>query len=124
MEHDMSTTKTVKRPKQLRGAKKRKFRQMVEGRLAEFGYSRSMYAWQESPARLLMCLNGSMRVFTIHAGMRLSALEFELGRLSAWAEILGLTPRQTPATDAPRANGAQVDLLDAIKARAPIHAAA
>lgn len=120
----MSTTKTVKHPKQLRGARKAKFRKMVESRLSDLGYSRSMYAWQESPARLLIVLNGSMRTFTIHAGMRLATLEYELGRLSTWAEVLGLTPRQTPATDAPRANGAQVDLLDAIRQRAPIHAAA
>ena len=120
----MSTVKTVKRPKQLRGAKKAKFRKSVESRLAELGFSRSMYCWQESPARLLIVLNGAMRVFHIHAGMRLSALEFELGRLSTWAEVLGYSPQQTPASEAPRVNGAQIDLMDAIKQRAPIHAAA
>lgn len=118
------STKTVKRPKQLRGAKKAAFRRMVTERLLSMGYSRAMFSWQEAPARLLIVIRNEMRVFTIHAGMRLSALEYELGRLATWAEVQGYSPRQTPATDAPRANGAQVDLLDAIKARAPIHAAA
>ena len=116
------STRTVKRPKQLRGAKKAAFRRMVTERLLAMGYSRAMFSWQEAPARLLIVIRGEMRIYPIHAGMRLSALEFELGRLSTWAEVLGYSPQQTPASEAPRVNGAQIDLMDAIRARGAAHA--
>lgn len=76
------------------GAKRAQFRRAIEARLQAMGYKPSNYAWQASPARLLVIVQGGFRIFEINQGVGTAAVEYQLGRLATWAEIMELQPRE------------------------------
>lgn len=105
----MSTHKPKAKP---RGRNRDAFRATIEARLAAMGYPRSRYVWQDAPARLLMIIGDEMKPFAINAGRSAADVEFQMGRLATWAEVLRLQPREPRE---PRAS-AQLDLIDALGA--------
>ncbi len=86
-----------------KGAKRATYRAEIEKRLAGFGYRKTSYQWQDRPSQLLVIIGDGFRPFPLGAGKSQKATEFEMGRLSVWAELQRLTP-QTSAAPVKRIN--------------------
>jgi hypothetical protein len=96
-----------------KGAKTAAFRAATEARLVEYGYSKAHYCWQPAPARLLVIVKGEFRVFEINSGVAASRREYEMGRLSAFAEMTGLKRRVEAKPKSPlHVEARQHDLID------------
>lgn len=65
------------------------FRALVEKRLTEMGYSPRSFTWG-GPSKLLVIINGEFRELPLRANMKREQLQFQLGRLAGWADILNL----------------------------------
>ena len=101
----------AKRPKQLRGAKASNFRRKIEAELSAMGYGPAVYTWQSRPSNLLIVIQGEMRTFRVHAGMRVTERERQLGRLETWAEVMKLKPKATQLVAVPPALPHQRDWI-------------
>lgn len=82
--------------KTLPGARRAAFRTAVGHRLVDMGFKRSHYEWI-STSQLVVIINGELRSFPLNCNMGKARLEFQLGRLSTWAELLDLGPQPVPA---------------------------
>jgi hypothetical protein len=98
--------------------KREAFRAKIEAELISYGYRPGSFIWQQGPSRLVLVLDGQLREIPIKATMRKEALAYELGRLKGWAEILGLTPAANVSRPKTLTKPRQIDLEEAIEARA------
>lgn len=98
--------------------KREAFRAKIESELISYGYSRGSFIWQVNPARLVLVLNGQFKEIPIKATMKKEALAYELGRLKGWAEMLGMTPPANVSRPKTSTKPRQIDLEEAIEARA------
>ncbi len=95
--------------------KRELFKAKVDVRLAAMGYQRSQHYWPENSARLLMLIDGEIKVIPLRANMSNAALEYQMGRLAGIAEYKGLRPVKPQAnspTPTKRETALQVDIED------------
>lgn len=90
------------------------FRKKIDAELRRMGYEPGSWIWQTGPARLTICIAGKFRDIPIKANMKKEDLAYQLGRLSGWAEIMGIGPRPEPPAKPARSR--QIDLEEAIAA--------
>lgn len=88
--------------------KRPEFRKAIDGELTRMGFKKGSWIWQDKPARLTICLEGTFRDIPIRANMKKEDLARQLGRLQGWAEMLGLEAK--PDTEAKPRRSKQIDL--------------
>lgn len=94
--------------------KRADFRKRIDTDLRRMGFEPGSWIWQTQPARLTICIAGKFKDIPIKANMKKEDLAFQLGRLSGWAELMGLQPRPEPLAKPARSR--QIDLEEAIAA--------
>ena len=73
--------------------KRAAIRLAMESHLKALGFGRGTFEWLQQSAELLLIAGGTMRRVKLKAGMSQRALTFEMGRITGWADILGVQPR-------------------------------
>ena len=65
----------------------------MEAHLKALGFGKGNYEWLNTSAELLLITGSQLRRVKLKAGMSQRALTFEMGRITGWADILGVQPR-------------------------------
>jgi len=68
--------------------KKEIFKFKVEKRLGEMGWLRKQFHWEGKSARLLLIVDGEFKAIPLRANMKSLDLEYQLGRIAGFAELL------------------------------------
>jgi hypothetical protein len=75
-------------------------RAAMEAHLQALGFGRSSYEWLSQSAELVLVTGTTIRRIKLKAGMSQRALTFEMGRITGWADILGVQPRNNGSSRA------------------------
>lgn len=73
---------------------------MVESQLAKLGFARGSYVWQPTSAELMVVAGDSIQKLKLPSGLSRRRLEYQLGRMHGWVDIL-----MARSTRAPKGNG-------------------
>ncbi len=65
-------------------------RDLVSSHLASIGFTAGSFRWEAQTASLYLVVAGQIRSLKLNGGMSRRALQFQLGRVTGWAEMLGL----------------------------------